>query len=585
MMNEENKIQNHNISPPLINLSIKNQKIVESLTPKINIMNKTTSESLYKNQDKEKDKEKDKDISIKALYKRNKNYNYSIKKIYNSNSAKNIYNKNNLRNFRQKYKKIDINSKNKNKVNNIKYKNSSVENSQVSLKIFNDLDKIHDTLLEDFKKVLPPKKEQKENKEENNSNINKNNNKDKKNEDNKKYKNKNKVINYFNKNNDNNKYYTVPIKSRTSYNFFPINKSREKSLDHKPMNINIPTIHKRVKSTEDKKPQHITRYLERKKINDLPVTYPLFLSYNNKYNSISEKNRVDKILNKLICLKTHLLRDPLNRIEIIKEFFLKNGFDKSIYFDENSITNFYHYLNQPFSFSPEFTLVEVVNEGINYKYDKKKDENKDMNIANFLDYMPKNRKWTDFVEYSINKKKDKNNQIGNEIIYNLLMEEIFKRRYINYDSFRNKTLTALINDLEFELRQIKIDKMNRLDKYNNLIATRKLQTIKLEDKNKFVPNLCLISRGFKEKCKEVIDKKNKKIIKNMNKQEHLKQINNRLYYDNIRKNNMMEFDRNDIQRKLKLTELVVMERAKKRLLFQKAKNNIIDVLKRIKKKD
>ena len=165
------------------------------------------------------------------------------------------------------------------------------------------------------------------------------------------------------------------------------------------------------------------------------------------------------------------------------------------------------------------------------------------------------------------------------------MEEIFKKRYINYDSFRNKTLPEIIKDLEFELRQIKIDKMNRLDKYNNLIATRKLQTIKLEDKNKYVPNLCLISKGFKEKYKEVIDKKNKKIIKNMNKQEHLKQINNRLYYDNIRKNNMMEFDRNDIQRKLKLTEFVVMERAKKKLLFQKAKNNIIDILKRIKKKD
>ena len=588
MLNEENKIQNNNISPPLINLSIKNQKIVESLKPKINIINKTTSESLYKNQDKEKDKEmyKDKDIGNKTIYKRNKKYNYSIKKIYNSNSAKEIYNKSKYRNFMQKYKKIDINSKKINKINNIKYKNSSVDNSQVSLKIFNDLDKIHETLLEDFKKLLPPKNKHKENKEEIN-NININNNEKIINENNKNYTNKNKIINYFNKNNDNNKYYTVPIKSRTSYNFYPISQSREKSLEHKPVNINInmQSIHKRVKSTEDKKPQHITRYLERKKINDLPVTYPLYLSYNNKYNSISEKNRVDKILNKLICLKTHLLRDPLNRIEIIKEFFLKNGFNKSIYYDENSINNFYYYLNQPFSFSPEFTLVQVVNEGINFKYDKKQDDIKDMNIVNFLDYMPKERKWADLVEYHINKKKDKNNQIGNEIIYNLLMEEIFKRRYINYDSFRNKTLPSLIKDLEFELRQIKIDKMKRLDKYNNLIATRKLQTIKLEDKNKYVPNLCLISRGFKEKCKEVIDKKNKKIIKNMNKQEHLKQINNRLYYDNIRKNNMMEFDRNDIQRKLKLTELVVMERAKKKLLFQKAKNNIVDILQKIKKKD
>lgn len=165
------------------------------------------------------------------------------------------------------------------------------------------------------------------------------------------------------------------------------------------------------------------------------------------------------------------------------------------------------------------------------------------------------------------------------------MEEIFKRRYINYDNFRNKTLPILIKDLEFELRQIKIDKMNKLDEYNNLISTRKLQTIKLLDNNKYVPNLCLISKGFKEKCKAVIDKKNKKIINNMNKQEHLKQINNRLYYDNIRKNNLIEFDRNDIQRKLKLTEFVVMERAKKKLQIQMAKNRFISFLDRIKNKE
>ena len=570
-MNEKNN-QNIN-SHPLTNLSIKNQKLVESLIPSINMMNRTTSDSLYKT--------KSKNIASKIPYQRKKIQKNCKKQIKHFNSTIELNKKKLYHNFRQK--KISNNSNNS---YDNKYKNSSTENVKVSIKIFNDLDRIQKTLLGEFTKLSQMKMSQKSEQKEkrltqsyNNKNYNGDNQAENKI---RKIHHNSYVINYLNKNNDN-KYYTVPIKSRTNYNFFPINQSHKIISD--PLNIKTPHPYKRLKSTDENKPKNITRYLERTKINDLPVTYPLYLSYNNKYNSISEKNRVDKILNKLICLKTHLLRDPLNRIEIIKEFFLKNGFDKSIYFDENSITNFYHYLNQPFSFSPEFTLVEVVNEGINYKYDKKKDENKDMNIANFLDYMPKNRKWTDFVEYSINKKKDKNNQIGNEIIYNLLMEEIFKRRYINYDSFRNKTLTALINDLEFELRQIKIDKMNRLDKYNNLIATRKLQTIKLEDKNKFVPNLCLISRGFKEKCKEVIDKKNKKIIKNMNKQEHLKQINNRLYYDNIRKNNMMEFDRNDIQRKLKLTELVVMERAKKRLLFQKAKNNIIDVLKRIKKKD
>ena len=540
-------------------------------------MNKTTSESFYKNSIKDNS-----NINInKKILKR---INDKKKSLKPSSSMKNIHN---FGNFKQKYTKNDINSKKQ----NIKvYKNSSMENAQVSMKIFNDLDKIQATLLKEFK-ILIPKKEQEENKQQNNNkninNIKENNNEEKKNNYNKININinnmkKNYVINYFNKNNDN-KYLTVPIKSRTTINFYPISQSNDQILESK--SSNIPSIHKRLKSTEEKKPQHITRYLERKKINDLPVTYPLYLSYNNKYHSISEKNRVDKILNKLICLKTHIMKDPLNKIEIIKEFFLKNGFDKNIYFTDDSINNFYHYLRQPFSFPPEHTLSEVVKDGINFKFNKKEDD-LGMDMNNFLDYEPKNRKWSRYDQYaSTNKKKNKDNTIDNKIIYNLLMEEIFKKRYINYDSFKNKTLPQLIKDLEYELRQIKIDKMNRLEKYNNLVSTRNFQTIKLEDKNKYVPNLCLISRGFKEKCKSVVDKKNRKIIKNINKQEHLKQINNRMYYDNIRKNNMIEFDRNDIQRKLKLTEFVVMERAKKKLKFQNIKNTFVNILKNIKKNE
>ena len=71
----------------------------------------------------------------------------------------------------------------------------------------------------------------------------------------------------------------------------------------------------------------------------------------------------------------------------------------------------------------------------------------------------------------------------------------------------------------------------------------------------------------------------------MNKKEHLKQINNRLYYDNIRKNSLIEFDRNYIQRRLKLTEYVFMEMAKKKLQYLNAKNKFKSSLERIGKKE
>ena len=555
IMKDGKNLQNDVMSPSLINYSIRNKKIAESLSPSVNMMNRTTSESLLNKKDSTNIKPYKK---IKKKYYIKKNMNYT-------NSAVELNSKKTYNNFSQKYSKDKNNSK---ETNNNVYKNSSVENIKVSKKIFNELDKIHETLLEDFKKII--KIETNENKSQENININ--NNEEIKIEDNQKIKAVN-MINYFPKN-KNNKYYTVPIKSKTSINFYPINQSH--NINSEPPNINT-SSHRRLKSTKEKKPHQITRYLERQKINDLPVTFPLFLSYNNKYKSISERNRVDKILNKLICLKTHLIKDPLNRIEIIKEFFLKNGFKKDIFFDEEKIINFYNYLKQPFSFPPEYTLSKVVNEGIHFKFEKDQEENIDVNTDNFLDYVPKNRKWKDYDYY--NKKTSKNNSMnGNEIIYNLLMEEIFKKRYMNYESFKNKTLPLLIKDLEYELRQIKIDKMNKLDKYNNLLNSRKLQTIKLLDKNKYVPNLCLISKGFKEKCKATVDKKNKKILKTMNKQEHLRQINNRLYYDNIRKNNLIEFDRNDIQRKLKLTEFVVMQRAKKKLFIQKIKNKYMNTI-------
>jgi hypothetical protein len=277
------------------------------------------------------------------------------------------------------------------------------------------------------------------------------------------------------------------------------------------------------------------------------------------------------------------MKDPLNKVEIIKEFLLRNGFNKEIYYTKDRINNFYNYLKQPFSFPPEHNLSDVVNDAINFKYDEEKDnENMGLNLETFLNYTPKNRKW-DSVGYS-SKRKTRNKSYENKVIYNLIMEEIYKKRYVNNDSYKNKTLPILIKDLEHELRQIKTDKMEKLEKYNELLNNKKIHTIKLCDTNKYVPNLCLVSKGFKEKCMFVIDKKNRKIIRNMNKQEHLKRINNRMYYDKLKKNNMVEFDRNDIQRKLKLTEYIVMERAKKKLLYQKVTNAFKSSLENLGKK-
>ena len=155
-MKEGKNLQNGVMSPSLMNFSIRNKKIVESLSSSVNMKNRTTSESLFNK----------KDSTFNKPYKKIKKKYYIKKNMNYTNSAVELNSKKTYNNFRQKYSKDKNNSK---EINNNVYKNSSVENIKVSKLIFNDLDKIHDTLLEDFKKIK--KIETNENKSQENINI------------------------------------------------------------------------------------------------------------------------------------------------------------------------------------------------------------------------------------------------------------------------------------------------------------------------------------------------------------------------------------------------------------------------------
>ena len=137
----------------------------------------------------------------------------------------------------------------------------------------------------------------------------------------------------------------------------------------------------------ESKNSNVTCFLDRKKINDLPIIYPLFLSYNNSYNTLSEKNRVEKILNKFICLKTQVIKDYKNRDRIMREFMIKNGiYDKS-YFTDQKLSSFNEYLKKPFKFDPKKTIIDVIKEAVNYKYEKiQNDQNKLKPVNMFINH-------------------------------------------------------------------------------------------------------------------------------------------------------------------------------------------------------
>ena len=524
----KNKDRINNFDKTPSELSLKNKKDTNSIqtknTRKYYISNQTINfyESETVPNSKKNDEKKQKNYK-KIVYKKSQRN----KVLDKDKISKNIYNS-----LDKIQKKLDVNMLQITGINNNHTGLTSVKNDEN--------EKINDSLTkEDFKRIF----------------------------------NKYKSSRIFNI--ENAKYDSITIKSNTSINFFP--KKISKTIFLSRNNTVIP---KRLRSTKEIKSNSITGFLERKKINEIPITFPVYLSHNNIYISMSEKSRVDRILSKLICLKTHLLKDGLNKFEIIKEFLIKNGIKDSKYFTRESLINLYNYFLQPFTFPPEYLLIDIINDGIKFNHSSGIEEiNKIDEDKNILNYMPKNRSL-----FSSKKGGKKTRNILKKInsINNITMDNKYLTHHQNSENIIKKALPNLIKDLEFELRQIKQEKIAKLDKYNDLL-TKKMELVTISDKNKYVPNLCLISKGFKEKYKENIDKMNRKIIKSRNRQEKLKEINNRLYYDIFRKNNSAEFDRVDIQRKTKLTEFVVMEMAKKKYLFENVQNNYVNILKRINK--
>ena len=388
----------------------------------------------------------------------------------------------------------------------------------------------------------------------------------------KKILNKNKINSFLKK--ETTKYDFKKFRNNSSFNIF------RKKISRSILNQNINSLHpKKINSLILSNSNQITtRLLDRKTINGLPVTFPFYLSQNRTFSSIGEKNRIEKIISKLVCLKTYILKDNLNKFNIIKEFLWKNGFKGKKYFRQNAINNLYHYLLKPYSFPNEYTLVDIINEGINYKSyqvsnsSKKIEENSNLYHIKENQNLEEKEKMNNKTRNRIKDLKEKNNCISRK--YSTLI--------LNSKVNMNKSLPVLIKDLESEIKQIILKKSDKLEEYNNSFI-KKQEIIKNIDKNKYIPNLCLLSKGFKEKCQINIDKKNKKILKYINKQEHLKNINNRLFYNIIKKNKSEIFDRDEIQKNSKLTEFIVMERAKKYLLenpnnynltiFEKIKRN------------
>ena len=254
------------------------------------------------------------------------------------------------------------------------------------------------------------------------------------------------------------------------------------------------------------------------------------------------------------------MNDYKNKDKILKEFLLKNGIHDKKYLTTDKIYNLNEYLKKPFKFDPNKMTSEIIKEALNYKSDKfelDKNQLKPVNIFSNYNILNRNKSLRHFKSKSIGYLKPKETTTYKNPIC-LKFEEL------KYDQ---KNLPKLIKELEENIEKIQNEGNEKINKLRG--GYSKLKKFVFKDNNKFVPNLCLLNEDFKEQYDYLINKENRKLLNNYNKSQHIREINDRMYYNNLKKKYQMQGFNDEIKRKLKLTEYIIVQRAKKKFFLEK----------------
>ena len=315
-----------------------------------------------------------------------------------------------------------------------------------------------------------------------------------------------------------------------------------------------------------------TNYLDRKVYKNIPITFPIYLSFKNEYESQSEKNRQEKIVEKFIQLKTHIHNQPENENLYLKEFLCKNGFDEPENHTPRKLINLSYFLNHPFNFDSKKRIKDIIKDALNYKPTNDElisDQNK-LKVINYFTNGEKNKK--NFISYSPQFYK-KINAFPKTSIYKKenIFDSIDQEKFNNYLSLQkeksHQSLNEIIINLEDEFTKMKNEKILVSDrtKINHEILKQKQN-----EENKLIPNLCLSYKGFSNLYLKRKKKENNKISNMIKKEEKINNINDRLYYSFKRKSEDMD----KIRRRQKLTEYIFLERAKYKVLIDSKKKKI-----------
>ena len=314
-----------------------------------------------------------------------------------------------------------------------------------------------------------------------------------------------------------------------------------------------------------------------KKKNDgkIPITFPLICSNMIDCDSISQRARYENIMEAFIKLKSMIENDKnqgkFNERQYIIEFVSNKNIDKENLTEEN-LGNFSNFLNRKIlPIDTNKTLKENILIALNYNGEEL-DESNNNNLNNNTNNEQK---------LSPNDKKPSFNK--NQIL--LTETNIFNKKPLEYDIPRQKKLLSeenfkndyqLKNSLEKELEIIEDELENKQDKINKVEANLNLLPFESDYYYKHYLSLKKNKKEVKKDLRLISRKEFNRV--NMEKNEGKRKVNNkynlynfneRLYYTWYKNNNIGDIK--NYKKKTKLTEYIIYNRTKERILDEKLK--------------
>ena len=303
--------------------------------------------------------------------------------------------------------------------------------------------------------------------------------------------------------------------------------------------------------------------LIKSKMDNIPITFPTTYIYNKQYRSISERERYEKMTDTFLKLKHLSFIDQNNRFQnqYIKDFTKRYGFNA---LSDEQIFNFSRFLlNEPFPIDVNKSMKENVNLALSFS---------DKNISNYKSLNNKSNIISDRTYRSSSTGKS-TIDASKPKLKNLLSD--MEKQSKLYRTKNEKDTETIYKELTNELDSIKTQRnINKnieiplpYQKFNDsLLITQKEISNNNSDKN---IDLRLGRKGFES---EIFNKTTP--IKSKNK---LVDMNKRLYYNWIEKQN--GYDLNQIEKNKKMTEYIVRERTKRKIIMDNLKKQYQNDLK------